>query len=180
MGQYYHAYTKNAAEERVWSLQCTNFTTTRNFDWYMGLKLTEHSWYGNILTDAISFYLYKNPTQLAWVGDYAKEAEVYQKCWGNDDDANEYHYEVTDAPFDYTRKWAVNHTTQEAFALDKPTGEGWVIYPLSLLTAIGNGKGGGDYYGPSQMIGKWAMNIISIEDEVPEGYAIIMPPNFTE
>ena len=52
MGQYYHAYTKNATEERAWSLQCTNFTETRNFDWYVGLKLTEHSWYGNILTDA--------------------------------------------------------------------------------------------------------------------------------
>ena len=178
MGQYYHAYTKNATEERVWSLQCTNFTETRNFDWYVGLKLTEHSWYGNILTDIMSFYLYKNPTQLAWVGDYANDAEVYEKCWRSED--NEYHFVVSDKPFDYTGKWLVNHTTKEAFPMDKPTDEMWVMYPVSLLTAIGNGKGGGDYYGKNKMIGKWAMHILSIEDEAPENFTIIKNPNFRE
>lgn len=180
MGQYYHAYTKNTAEERVWSLQCTNFTETRDFDWYVGLKLTEHSWYGNILTDAISFYLYQNPTQLVWVGDYAKEAEVYHKCWG-DDNVNEYHYDVTDTPFDYTGKWLVNHTTKEAFPLDKPAGEMWVMYPISLITAVGNGLGGGDYHGKNKrMIGKWAMHTLSIEDNVPDDYTTIPNPGFSE
>ena len=178
MGQYYHAYTKNATEERVWSLQCTNFTETRNFDWYVGLKLTEHSWYGNILTDIMSFYLYKNPTQLAWVGDYANDAEVYEKCWRSED--NEYNFVVSDKPFDYTGKWLVNHTTKEAFPMDKPTDEMWVMYPVSLLTAIGNGKGGGDYYGKNKMIGKWAMHILSIEDEAPENFTIIKNPDFRE
>ena len=178
MGQYYHAYTKNATEERVWSLQCTNFTETRNFDWYIGLKLTEHSWCGNVLTDAMSFYLYKNPTQLAWVGDYAYDAEVYEKCWKNED--SEFNFVVSDESFDYTGKWLVNHTTKEAFPLDKPAGEMWVMYPISLLTAIGNGKGGGDYYGKNKMIGKWAMHILSIEDAVPDSHTIIQNPNFHE
>ena len=178
MGQYYHAYTKTATEERAWSLQCTNFTETRNFDWYVGLKLTEHSWYGNILTDAMSFYLYKNPTQLAWIGDYAREAEMYDRCWK--DDAEEYNFIASDIPFDYNGKWLVNHTTKETFPMDKPAGEMWVMYPVSLLTAIGNGKGGGDYYGKHKMIGKWAMHVISIEDAAPADYTIIANPNFQE
>lgn len=176
MGQYYHAYTKNASEKRAWSLQCTNFTETRNFDWYVGLRLTEHSWYGNILTDAMSFYLYQNPTQLAWVGDYANDAEVYDKCWR--DDTYEYHFEVHDEKFDYTGKWLVNHTTKEAFTIERPTGEAWVPYPISLITACGNGKGGGDYRGQHKMIGKWAMHTLSIEDEVPADYIIIPNPKF--
>ena len=179
MGQYYHAYTKNATEERVWSLQCTNFIETRNYDWYMGLKLTEHSWYGNILTDAMSFYLHKNPTQVAWIGDYAKDAEMYDKCW-SEEDGNEFNFIVSDQPFDYSGKWLVNHTTKEAFSIEKPTNEMWVMYPVSLITACGNGLGGGDYYGANKMIGKWAMHILSIEDSVPDDYTIIQNPGFAE
>lgn len=180
MGQYYHAYTKNASEERVWSLQCTNFTETRNFDWYVGLKLREHSWYGNILTDAMSLYLYHNPTQIAWIGDYATSAEMYDKCW-SDEGGNEFHFVVSDMPFDYTGKWLVNHTTKEAFAMDKPANADWVMYPVSLLTACGNGLGGGDYYGASKaVIGIWAMHVLSIEDAVPTDYSIIPTIQFEE
>lgn len=179
MGQYYHAYTKNATEERVWSLQCTNFTETRNFDWYVGLKLMEHSWCGNILTNAMSFYLYKNPTQLAWIGDYAKNAEMYDKCWG-DEGGNEFNFVVSEERFDYTGKWLVNHTTKEAFAMIQPTNGQWVIYPVSLITACGNGLGGGDYDGKHKMIGKWAMHVLSIEDAAPADYTIIPNPGFAE
>ena len=43
------------------------------------------------------------------------------------------------------------------------------INPLSLLTAVGNGKGCGDYFGLNSCdIGIWAWDIISIEDEIPE------------
>ncbi len=176
MGQYYRAYTKNAKEELVWSLQCTDFTETRNFDWYIGVKLVEHSWYGNTLTDAMSFYLYHNPTQLAWVGDYADEAEVYEKCWG--EKSVDFNYQVHDQAFDYAGKWLVNHTTKQAFMLDKPAGEDWAVYPVSIITACGNGRGGGDYPTAHKMVGVWAMNTLSIEDAVPEGYQPIENPNF--
>lgn len=176
MGQYYHAYTNNQKEERVWSLQCTNFTETLNFDYYIGLKLTEHSWYGNILTDAMSFYLYRNPTQVAWVGDYAEEAEKFEICWN--DNSHEYNFVIHDEAFNYTGKWLVNHTTKEAFAMDKPDDKDWVLYPVSLLTACGNGRGSGDYYGEHKIIGAWAMHTLSIEDDVPETYSVITPPVF--
>ena len=133
---------------------------------------------GNILTDAMSFYLYHNPTQIAWIGDYAKDAEMYDKCW-RDESSNEFHFVVSDIPFDYTNKWLVNHTTKEAFAMDKPDDEDWVPYPVSLLTACGNGLGGGDYYGASKaVIGIWAMHVLSIEDAVPTDYSIISTIQF--
>lgn len=48
---------------------------------------------------------------------------------------------------------------------------GWRIHPLPLLTAIGNGLGGGDYYGiNTDDVGTWAWNEISVEDEPPVEY----------
>ena len=44
-------------------------------------------------------------------------------------------------------------------------------HPLPLLLAEGNGRGGGDYYGSNEdKIGIWARDVISVEDEKPEGY----------
>ena len=49
--------------------------------------------------------------------------------------------------------------------------EDWVLHPLSLLTAVGNGRGCGDYKGINEkMIGSWAWNLISISKEIPVGY----------
>jgi len=45
--------------------------------------------------------------------------------------------------------------------------------PLPLLTALGNGRGGGDYYDnlpDSDKVGIWAKHILSIEFEIPDGY----------
>ena len=51
--------------------------------------------------------------------------------------------------------------------------DGWVVHPLPLLTAVGNGQGGGDYFADSDRdcVGTWAGDLISVEDEAPEGYA---------
>lgn len=48
----------------------------------------------------------------------------------------------------------------------------WIIYPVSLLTAIGNDLGGGCYEGKTshEEVGTWTYDLLSIEDEVPEGY----------
>ena len=42
---------------------------------------------------------------------------------------------------------------------------------IHLLTAEGNGRGGGDYNGPDlELVGTWARDVISVEGLVPEGY----------
>lgn len=46
------------------------------------------------------------------------------------------------------------------------------IHPLPLLTADGNGGGGGDYFGPDpdELVGSWSRDVIGIETSAPEGY----------
>jgi hypothetical protein len=49
-----------------------------------------------------------------------------------------------------------------------------------LLTAEGNGRGGGDFEGIGEkFVGTWARDIISVEKELPKGYKQIRP-NFIE
>ena len=51
--------------------------------------------------------------------------------------------------------------------------DGWTIHPLSLLTAVGNGRGDyGDECVDSYMVGAWAGNTLEITDVVPEGYEL--------
>lgn len=49
--------------------------------------------------------------------------------------------------------------------------DGWILSPLAMLTAIGNGKGGGDFYSDdSEMvdnIGVWAWHELEIIDYKP-------------
>ena len=44
----------------------------------------------------------------------------------------------------------------------------WVYSPISLLTAIGNGRGGGDYYGNNRMVGEWAGDKVYLSETKPE------------
>ena len=47
------------------------------------------------------------------------------------------------------------------------------LFPLSLLTAVGNGQGGGDYQGACmEAVGSWAFDEIALvrKDELPEGF----------
>jgi hypothetical protein len=54
------------------------------------------------------------------------------------------------------------------------------IHPLPLLTADGNGRGGGDYNGEGiDHVGTWARDRISLMKEIPEDFTEITP-NFDE
>ena len=57
-----------------------------------------------------------------------------------------------------------------------------LVNPLPLLTACGNGRGGGDYhdcYPDYDKVGTWAFDIIECTDARPEGYEKY-EPCFTE
>jgi hypothetical protein len=154
-------------------------------DGYILAKLLEHSWLGCDIADAVAYEMYKNPMQLAWIGDYADngdEVEVitngdisYEEVWGNDDSKHVFPAYKND--FDYSGKWLVNHDKKLAMSFDKYIAESKTKYgtiaPFPLLTAIGNGRGGGDYrdeYPCYDEVGTWAWNSISIEDAKPDGY----------
>jgi hypothetical protein len=63
-------------------------------------------------------------------------------------------------------RYLVNHDTLQY--VDKRRGS--FIHPLPLLTAEGNGRGGGDYYGRDKhMVGRWARHVLSVETDPPAG-----------
>ena len=146
---------------------------------YMLAKLMEHSYFGNSLMDSMSSVIYKKPTRVIWVGDYANEGDevsdatsgnvTYDDVWSYGSDLNEV---LKPVEFDYRGKYLVNHTKGVYISFDKYLdGENdQEIHPLSILTSIGNGRGGGDYEGSNMdYVGTWAWDEIEIVDDAPGG-----------
>lgn len=173
MGQYYRPVLKQNDKTTVYN---------RNVDGeYTLAKLMEHSWWDNDLLVAIGKKLYKKKGQLAWVGDYSE----YEDCeklnvpmslidiaWGKNVRGRGLK-KVNNFIFD--NKYLCNHSIKRYINLKtyyvNHADNNDCINPLSLLTAVGNGRGGGDYFGLNSCdIGIWAWDIISIEDEIPENY----------
>lgn len=189
MGQYYKVLTDNIKDGNcVWNIQTDEWkkeekkpVDKRDWSLYTGVKLMEHSWIGNRFMNSISAYIYKNPTKVAWVGDYADDFEwgytaenqpdpkdLWSCAWGEDTQSDC----IKQLPFDYKGKYLCNHTKKTALSFDKyielSERDGWIVHPLSLLTACGNGLGGGDYRDNGynyEDVGFWCNDVISIEDE---------------
>lgn len=176
MGQYYRPILTNAnGYERVYN---------RDIDGeYTMAKLMEHSWWLNPFVGSICKKLFKNPMKVVWVGDYSDDAEETNeikkdeltrlckkawKCKGHSIKKNELLLD---------NLYLVNHSKKVYLDCNEYKKEcandGWCIHPLPLLTAIGNGLGGGDYQeDDAWQVGMWANDLISIEEEIPDGYII--------
>ena len=152
-----------------------------------GLKLMEHSWIGNDFCNGVLEAIWDKPARVAWVGDYADDEydfdeyyteAVYEAVWGEKN--------APELPFDkvpsiHKSGFLVNHDKGQYVDLARyakvsafsPTWDEdgvWVTHPLPLLTAIGNGRGGGDYQGINMnMVGSWSMDMLSFTEEI-RGY----------
>jgi hypothetical protein len=189
MGQYYHIGFKNGENVFV------NCRKVENCDYQMA-KLMEHSYINNELMDAVAKFIHKNPTKLLWCGDYAKDAEVqertggclrYDDLWGDAplrDGVREFVFQkcgnlLRGGDFKYAGRFLVNHDKRQFVSFDRVMKENpvhWsnhlVVNPISILTALGNGRGGGDYDGENMdLVGSWAWDTIEIADGIPDGYA---------
>lgn len=181
MGQYYKPVLKQDGIIKVFSMDVIGD------DGWNGAKLMEHSWWDNSFLRAIGSKLYKKRGQVSWVGDYSdydsykkltrktfKEVS-YSKIWGNEALPE---HSIEPSEFRFDNKFICNHTKKKYLDLkyyyEDSDADGWCINPLSLLTALGNGAGGGDYAGDFEdVVGTWAWDEISIEDIVPSDYCPI-------
>lgn len=166
MGQYYKPIN---IENGQWL--CSH-------DYGNGLKLMEHSWIGNKYVGAVMKLMceggpwHKKP--IVWCGDYYDEP-------GEDD----YYDKVSDSdkimPKQYLSEQEqlkavlVNHSRREyvVYVQIPKDCDHWRINPLPLLTALGNGRGGGDYcerFPDSDKVGMWAKDVLSIEFEIPADF----------
>jgi hypothetical protein len=180
MGQYYYVVLgRNGVE--------TSYDRSVDGEYTMA-KLTEHSWWGNSFVSSINKLLYKTPTRVAWIGDYSDSyfgkwfngkdpsiiKHLYELVWA--DGAEKNLMTIKEDMLELDDKYLVNHTQKLYLDCNKykkscEIEDGWVLAPLPLLTAIGNGQGGGDYYGPNKCnIGDWYWDLISVEDEIPDNY----------
>ena len=142
-----------------------------------GSKLVEHSYIKNnfmLLVESNlgphgAFYM----SRIVWAGDYAEietdsENNLHTMCLdslpkavGHSQDFHEYRY-------------IINHS--KSLFIDKKSISSGQIHPLSLLTAEGNGRGGGDYRGSNEeLCGSWARDIISVNDQVPSDFQEFSP-----
>lgn len=176
MGQYYIAaiLSDSGSTIRAWLSPYNHGTLA---------KLLEHSYMNNKLLKSVEYllsplgYFHKSP--LVWAGDYAdpEPDPETEKLYSIAHNAPTKEIMADDVLGD-TYRFLVNHTKK--LYVDKlrvePDQYGYTLHPLSILTAEGNGQGGGDYYGSNQeLVGSWARNIISVEEEVPEGYEELVP-----
>ena len=189
MGQYYRPMVICGNKVKVF----------RSFDYDNGQKLLEHSYLGNELMNAVFAEIHNNPAKVAWMGDYADNMlgdpyekkmdpdrfmKMYKRAW------NARKFTVIE-PLKYEHGgYLVNHTQKIFIDLGKfedKTGwyEEWkdlrgkmhkdrfAINPLSLLTACGNGRGGGDYHEEHpgyKDVGTWAFDKIEFSEEKPKDY----------
>jgi len=167
MGQYYQVII--LAEKNVTDKDYIRFF----IDIWGGIKLTEHSYLENPFVNAVEFLLsplgslYKS--RIVWAGDYADAEEnsenLYHLAHSKENSSKEYEPKPEKLSKEY--KYIVNHTKKQYIDKSKYLD----IHPLPLITAEGNGRGGGDYHGSHEdKIGSWARDVISIEKELLPEY----------
>ena len=182
MGQYYRPILGDS-----FGLNCKVFDRSVDGE-YTFAKLLEHSWWQNSFVNAFSEFLYNEPSRVAWVGNYANEPDDFnfQNCsafyvphygeiWGDSISA----IGVTSTDFTLDGKFLFNHDTKQFVDLDEYKAasvdkHGWCIHPLPLLTAVGNGRGGGDFHEGNtgfEFVSAWAWQLISIEDKPPDDFS---------
>jgi len=142
-----------------------------------GYKLMEHGYIRNHYVEAVEYMLSPlgmfHKSRLVWAGDYAdKEPGLDENL--NDltgDELNEGKMSTPVAHSMASYPYVVNHSRREYFSKTCTRRGAFVVHPLPLLTAEGNGRGGGDYDGVhEELAGTWARDVISVEKEIPADY----------
>ena len=184
MGQYYRAILGDA-----YGLNCMVFDRSVDGEYTLA-KLMEHSWWLNPFVNSFAAQIYNSKSRVCWVGDYATEpadfkfannsafyVPNYKEVWGNKVKLLTSH----SSDFTLDGKFLLNHDTKEYLDLDEykeksKDKEGWTIHPLPLLTAVGNNRGGGDFYEGNigyEFVGIWAWQLISIADSFPKNFTSV-------
>lgn len=185
MGQYYSALVKRGDTIKNYNIQVEGYKEGDEIDYdkYNGIKLLEHSYWRNPFMLAMTAELYRHKARVAWVGDYASHYRFERDDAPDPRTLCELAWEkipqepIAEQDMTLEDMVLVNHTKKQyvkgneyyeynkfKWGDDTP----WsCIHPLSLLTACGNGLGGGDYRGDlpdENLVGYWCWDEISVED----------------
>ena len=187
MGQYYKPIL--IAEDGHVCTACSH-------DFDNGLKLMEHSWIGNNFVNVILAQIRSNPKRIVWMGDYAIDV-IEDTCdFGNGFVRGKNEFEAyynrerkdgvykdtenltaSEKPYlldeDHADCYIVNITRREyldmrRYMQENTGADKWCINPLPILTSVGNGAGGGDYWGINMDdVGIWAFDELYVSELCP-------------
>ena len=165
------------------------------YDYDNGAKLMEHSYIGNSFVEAVEFLLIDDGegnkgrwsgNKIVWAGDYANAEPLSGNnlySLAEEKDKLKMLIEAVPENYHYLVNWDKKQFVDKTKC--NPINGVWnikglKIHPLPLLTADGNGRGGGDYNGEGiDYVGTWAKDRISLMKEIPEDFTEIRP-NFDE
>lgn len=173
MGQYY----KGAVLKKDFLLNTENcvLASVSPYDYDNGAKLMEHSWIGNGYVNAVSQLIGDEREEnyfgypFVWVGDYADDVNGVD-IYGIAHEAVKKYKDANLLENEVTYKYILNLDKKQYVEIPGYNND-WQIHPLPLLTASGNGRGGGDYHGDNEdMVGIWAYDCIGLSNQIPEGF----------
>ena len=171
MGQYYMPVIQE--ERKLYRVYSHDFGN--------GFKLTEHSYIGNSFMNVVCNYMVDNAVKLWWCGyyveaeDFEDEKEfkrIYDYAWNREENGRTTIPEKN-TDFDWSKQWYfVNETKKEFVKMPVRKKEeecDWTYNCVSLLTAVGNGRGGGDYRKEDMLsvVGYWAGDVVYLTLEKP-------------
>ena len=191
MGQYY----KPIVLKQNWKEEEQPIAGTLSpYDYDNGAKLMEHSYVGNGFVKAamrmIEHIGQGKAVPFVWCGDYADPVDTtnhpvtkddkgntvggidLHSCaydWiGDDNDSKDYE-DLKNALQNVSvdkKRYIINETKKQFVCIPKFDKDKWLIHPLPILCADGNGRGGGDYgyYATANMklVGTWAHDEIRL------------------
>lgn len=178
MGQYYLAVNEAKKE----------YLLPHDYD--NGLKLMEHSYLGNSFVLAVESLMGPGGRWegdvVRWEGDYNDAPAGSVPAEGEEEAENLYHIardtftKVTPpAKLEDSRRYVLNATRSLFIDTSKVQPDKWDfrIHPMPLMLADANGRGGGDYNTGTSMdlVGSWAGDLVYTSDDVPAGYAELVP-----
>jgi len=169
MGQYYKCII--LAEKPAQGEKEYIRTHVNPHVFHEGAKLVEHSYCNTEFMRAVEALLRKGgvhyKSRVVWAGDYADVEPGHGNNLNNSIGENHPGFTGVGCPYDHT--FIVNHTKKEYVMKMNE------LHPLPLLTAEGNGRGGGDYHGADEdLVGTWARDVISVEMEAPADYTMLV------
>ena len=119
----------------------------------------EHSWVANPCVAKVCGAIYQHPCKIAWVGDYVENDWIPNTpftgnmLWKMEavEIKSPQIYLSSVVHESHSDKLLVNHSKKLIINgkeyIERNTKDDWCVHPLPLLTACGNGRGGGDYHG---------------------------------
>ena len=170
MGQYYMPTLKD---------ETGKIETLYSHDFNNGLKLMEHSYIGNNFVSAVCDCISNEPKRVWWLGDYAETDDFYDKYSENSLSDAEMAIAWEDKsirvrPDEVNQTWVYgNHflinLDQKCYVKFNDVNDDFQICPLPILTAVGSGRGGGDYFGTNmELVGTWAGDMLLISDSLKD------------